>query len=110
MYQHHDEFRPMLLLNMNFKASDRLNINWFTWYQQSLVSPFTEEIKAAYPELAKVYPYIFSQLSVSARIHKGLALKSTIMLDYENNNLSIYNSSWEYRVLFGVVWSFSNQK
>ena len=110
MYQHHNEFRHMLLLNMSFAASDMLGINFITSYQQSLVSPFSEDVKAEYSELGNIYPYIFSQLSINANINKALALKATVMLDYENNNLSLYNSSWEYRVFFGVVWNFSNQK
>ena len=110
MYQHHNEFRPMLLLNATYKAGDMLNMALITSYQQSLVSPFNDKIKEAYPELKKVYPYIFTQFSVNAKINKGFALKSTLVVDYENNNLSIYNSSWEYSVLFGVIWSFSNQK
>ena len=110
MYQHHSEFRPMLLINANYRKAEKFNINWIVSYQQSLVSPFNETIKDAYPELTKVYPYIFSQFSISTNIYKNFAVKSTIMLDYENNNLSIYTSSWEYRVLFGVAWSFSNQK
>jgi len=107
MYQRHNELRPMLLLNAYYKADDRLNIHWAISYQQSLRSPFNETIKTQYPELEKVYPYIYSQFSLSTKITKSIALKSTLMLDYENNNLSIYASSWEYRVLFGVVWIFA---
>jgi hypothetical protein len=109
MYQHHYEWRPMLLLNANYRTSDLLTMNFVTSYQQSLVSPFNEVIKEAYPELRKVYPYIYSRLTASAKVYKGLALRSTVIMDYENNNLSIYASSWEYSILFGVVWSFSNQ-
>ena len=108
MYQHHNEFRPMLLLNSNYKI-DKLSMNWSVSYQQSLVSPFNEVVKAQYPELKKIYPYIFSQFSISANLWKAFSIKSTIMIDYENNNLSIYNSSWEYRVLFGIVWKYSNK-
>ena len=110
MYQHHYEWRPMLLLNARFRASDLLSMSFITSNQQSLVSPFNEVIKAAYPELRKVYPYIYSRFSVTAKVYKGIAIKSTVVVDYENNNLSIYASSWEYSVLFGVIWSFSNQK
>ena len=110
MYQNHNELRPMLLLNAYYTSDDVISLHWLISYQQSLMSPFNETIKNEYPELKKVYPYIFSQFSVSAQIYKGLAFKSTIMLDYENNNLSIYASSWEYRVLFGIVWKISNQK
>ena len=109
MYQHHYEFRPMLLLNARYRADEKLNMNLIVSYQQSLVSPYNDVIKDKYPELLKIYPYIFSQFSISANIHRGFALKSTIMVDYENNNLSIYASSWEYRVLFGIVWTFSTQ-
>ncbi|MCL2027250.1 MAG: hypothetical protein FWG79_02065 [Bacteroidales bacterium] len=110
MYQHHNEFRPMLLLNVNYKPSERLGMKLTTSYQQSLVSPFSEEVKAAYPELRKIYPYLITQFSINAKLRRGFALKSSIMVDYENNNLSLYNSSWEYRVLLGVAWSFSNQR
>jgi len=110
MYQHHYEWRPMMLLNANYMIGNMLNLNLSTSYQQSLVSPFNEEIKAAYPELQKVYPYIYSRFSVNAKVYRGLAIRSTVVVDYENNNLSIYASSWEYSILFGVVWSFSNQK
>jgi hypothetical protein len=110
MYQHHYEWRPMLLLNADYKASNMLIFNFITSYQQSLVSPFNEVIKAAYPELRKIYPYIYSRLSLNAKVNRGLSIRSTIVVDYENNNLSIYASSWEYSILFGVIWSFSNQK
>jgi hypothetical protein len=109
MYQYHYEWRPMLLLNMIYRTGDFLNLNFVTSYQQSLVSPFNEVVKAAYPELRKIYPYIYSRFSVTAKVNKGLALRSTVVVDYENNNLSIYASSWEYSVLFGVIWGFSNQ-
>ena len=110
MYQHHYEWRPMLLLNARYRASELLSMSFITSYQQSLVSPFNEVIKSAYPELRKVYPYMYSRFSVSAKVYKGIAIKSTVVVDYENNNLSIYASSWEYSILFGVIWSFSNQK
>ena len=110
LYMDHDEFRPMLLINMSYQATKSLHFSLITSFQQSLVSPFNEEIKAAYPELKKVYPYIFSRFSVSVKVYKGLALKSSFILDYENNNLSIYDSSWEYSILLGVTYEFSNQK
>jgi len=109
MYMDHSEFRPTLFLSLGYKINDLLNLSIMTSYQQSVVSPFNEEIKAAYPELKKVYPYIFSQWAIGVKVAKGFSLKSTVIVDYENNNLSIYDSSWEYSILFGITWSFSKQ-
>ena len=86
-----------------------VKIALFTSYQQSLVSPFNETIKTAYPEFGKVYPYVYTHLSVVAKVYKGVALKSSFLIDYENNNLAIYDSSWEYRIIFGVTWIFSGK-
>jgi hypothetical protein len=110
MYMRHHEFRPTLMLYMNYQLNNVLNFNLVTSYQQSLASPFSEEIKAEYPRLAKVYPYTFTRLSASVKVFEGFAIKSTFVLDYENNNLSMYESSWEYSLLFGVTWNFVRQK
>jgi len=107
MYMDHSEFRPTLFFNFSYKLNEILNLNALTSYQQSVVSPFNEETKAAYPELRKVYPYIYSQWAVEAKVAKGFSFKSTFIFDYENNNLSIYDSSWEYSILFGVAWNIS---
>jgi len=106
MYMDFSEFRPTLFLSVDYQVNDYLNFNVFLSHQQSLVSPFSDEIKAEYPVLKKIYPYHLSQWSVTAKVHKGLGVKSTFILDYENNNLSMYDSSWEYSILFGVTWSF----
>jgi hypothetical protein len=110
MYMDFSEWRPTLFLTINYQMNDILSVGLFSSYQQSLVSPYKKEIKAVYPELKKVYPYTFSQLSVGAKVYKGLAVKCSFMLDYENNNLSIYSSSWEYSVIFGVSWNFSSKE
>jgi hypothetical protein len=110
MYMHHNEFRPMFLLNLYYQINDFLNFSLTSSYQQSLASPFSEEIKSAYPQLAKVYPYSFSRLTSSVKIFKGFSLKTTFTVDYENNNLSIYDSSWEYSILFGISWNFIKRK
>ena len=107
MYMDFSEFRPTLFLSVDYQSNDYLNFNVFLSHQQSLVSPFNDEIKAAYPVLKKIYPYHLSQWSVTAKVYKGLGVKSTFILDYENNNLSMYDSSWEYSILFGVTWSFA---
>ena len=109
MYMDHSEFRPALFLALSYQINDMLNTSVFFSHQQSLVSPFNEEVKTAYPELKKVYPYIYTQWSVGAKIYKGFSVKSTFIVDYENNNLSIYDSSWEYSILFGIAWNFSNK-
>jgi hypothetical protein len=100
------EWRPSLFLNIGYQMNDVLNLTLFTSYQQSLVSPFNETVKTAYPELSKVYPYIYTHLSIGAKVYKGLAIKSSFLIDYENNNLAIYDSSWGYSIIFGVTWNF----
>ena len=109
LYMDFSEWRPTLFLNLSYQTSDVLNLGLFSSYQQSLVSPFNETIKAAYPELKKVYPYSYSSLYIGTKVYKGLALKMSFIVDYENNNLSIYSSSWEYDLVLGVTWSFSNK-
>ncbi len=110
MYQDHSEFRPMLLLNLDYKINNILRLAYHTSFQQSLTSPYNKEITTVYPELKKVYPYILLQFEFYAMIYKGISLKFAAGLDYENNNLSLYESSWGYSLLFGVAWNFSNQK
>jgi len=110
MYMDFSEFRPTLFLSVNYQVNDFLDISVFLSHQQSLVSPFSDEIKAAYPVLKKIYPYHLSQWAVTAKVYKGLGVKSTFILDYENNNLSMYDSSWEYSILLGVTWVFKNNR
>ena len=110
LYMDFAEWRPSLMLNLSYQMNDIMNLTLFSSYQQSVVSPFNETIKAAYPELGKVYPYSYTHLSIGAKVYKGLAIKSSFLFDYENNNLAIYDSSWEYCIIFGVAWKFSSQK
>ncbi|MDR1724568.1 MAG: hypothetical protein LBR84_11585 [Tannerella sp.] len=110
MYQNHSEWRPMLLLNLNYRISDIVTFNLNTSFQQSLKSPYSEVICDRYPEFAKVHPYILSQFAVGVRVYKGFELKFIQDIDYENSNLSLYKSSWTYYMLFGGSWTFSNQK
>jgi len=109
LYMDFSEWRPTLFLYLNYKINDVLQADLMSSYQQSLVSPFNKEVKAAYPELKKVYPYTYTRLSIETKVYKGLALKTSFVLDYENNNLSIYDSSWEYSIIFGVSWRFSGR-
>ena len=107
MYMDNAEFRPTLFLNLNWQITEMLQTSVFFSHQQSLVSPFNDEVKTAYPELKKVYPYIYLNWAVGAKLHKGFSLKTSFILDYENNNLSIYDSSWEYSILLGIAWNFT---
>jgi len=106
LYMDFSEWRPTLFLYLTYDINNILSLSLMSSYQQSLVSPFSKEIQAVYPVLKKVYPYTYTNLAVSARIYKGLALKASVIVDYENNNLSMYDSSWEYNVIFGVAWTF----
>jgi hypothetical protein len=110
LYMDFSEWRPTLFLQLSYQAKENLTLKLMASYQQSLVSPFNQETKDAYPELKKVYPYIYSQLSLSAKVYKGFSIKSSFVVDYENNNLSIYDSSWESSIIFGVTWSFTGKK
>jgi len=110
LYMDLSEFRPTLYLDLNYIKNDVFNLGLILSCQQSLVSPYKESIKAAYPELKNVYPYLFSNLSLGVKLYKGISLKSSFMFEYEINNRSLYNSSWEYHIVFGIGWSFSNDK
>jgi len=110
LYMDFSEWRPTLCLIINYQINDIVSMSLFSSYQQSLVSPFNQEIKDAYPELRKVYPYTYSQLSVGVRVYKQFAVKSSFILDYENNNPSIYASSWEYCLTLGLAWNFSGKQ
>lgn len=110
LYWDYSEWRPTLYLNLGYQMNDVLSLSLFSSYQQSVVSPFNKEITAVYPELKKVYPYTYSQLSIGAKVYKGLTLKMSFIYDYENNNLSLYDSSWEYSAIVGVSWSFNGNK
>ena len=110
LYMDFNEWRPSLILNLNYHINDALKLSLYSSYQQSVVSPFNKTIKTAYPELGKVYPYSYTNMSVVAKVYKGLALKASFLFDYENNNLSIYDSSWEYCLIIGVTWNFSGKK
>jgi len=105
-YFDYSEWRPTLFVTFTYQPNEIFKLSGMTSYQQSLVSPFNDEIKAAYPELGKVYPYTYSHWAFSAKIAKGFSLKTTLVIDYENNNISIQDSSWEYRISFGVSWNF----
>ena len=110
LYQDYSEFRPMLLLNVKYKLNEILNFNLSLSFQQSLFSPYSKEIQRTYPDLRKVYPYILAHFDMNVKVYKGISLKISAGLDYENNNLALYDSSWEYNILFGGTWEFSNQK
>lgn len=109
MYQDHNEWRPMLLLTVNYKMNDIVSFTLNTSYQQSLVSPYSKEIQDAYPDLGKVHPYILTQFDMLVRLYKGLSMSLSASVDYENSNLSLYKSSWAYSTFIGFSWSFSNQ-
>ena len=109
-YMDFSEWRPTLYLYLTYNMSNIFYLSLMSSYQQSVVSPFSKEIQAAYPELKKVYPYTYTNLALAAKVYKGLAVKTSFILDYENNNLSIYDSSWEYSIIFGVTWSFAGNK
>jgi hypothetical protein len=108
MYFDFSEWRPSLFLTFKYQPNEILALSFWTYYQQSLVSPFNEVVKSAYPELRKVYPYTHSNLSASVKVYKGFSLKYSFILDYENNNISIYDSSWEYQMLFGITWNLTH--
>ena len=103
-FQRHSEWRPMLLLNLDYQITDYLQFILGSLYQHSLRSPYNKEIRDRYPDLGKVYPYILSHFEVITKVHKGILLKFVIEVDYENSNLSLYDSSWEYSMLFGLSW------
>jgi hypothetical protein len=104
MYQLNNEFRPMLVIDARLYLTDVLHLHLSTSYQQSLVSPYSKEIIDVYPELGKVYPYILSRLQVSTRVSKYISLQTTLALDYENSNLALYDSSWQYNLMFGLAF------
>lgn len=109
MYQDHSEWRPMLLLVVNYKMNQTVSFNLNTSYQQSLTSPYSREIRSVYPDLGKVYPYVLTQFNIRVKLYKGLAMDLSATVDYENSNMSLYKSSWAYTTLIGVSWIFSNQ-
>ncbi len=104
MYQLHDEFRPVVVVDARLHLNDALKLRLSTSYQQSLVSPYSREVIAAYPELGKVYPYVMSRLEVSTKINARLSFQTTLAVDYENSNLSLYASSWQYGLMFGLAF------
>ena len=110
MYQDHSEWRPMLLLSVDYRLSGTVSFNLNAAYQQSLVSPYSQEIRDVYPDLGKVHPYILTQFNMNVKLYKGLAMSLSSSVDYENNNLSLYKSSWSYSALVGFSWTFSNQR
>jgi hypothetical protein len=110
LYMDYSEWRPTLFLSFSYQMNNALSLSLFSSYQQSLVSPFNKEIKTAYPDLGKVYPYTYTNMSIGANVYKGLAVKASFIFDYENNNPAIYNSSWEYSLIFGVSWNFTGKK
>jgi hypothetical protein len=110
MYQLSDEFRPVLVLDARLILTDALQLRLSTSYQQSLVSPYNRTVIDAYPELGKVYPYILSRLEVNTRILKSLSLQTALTVDYENNNLALYDSSWQYSLMFGLAFHLHGRK
>jgi len=106
MYMDNSEFKPTCFLSFNYITKSNLSLGCIFSYQQSVVSPFKEEITSVYPELKKVYPCIYSQIYAAMKIYKGLSFKTSFIYDYENNKLSFYNSAWEYNFLFGLSWVF----
>lgn len=110
MYQVHNEWRPMLMLSINYRVINEVSFNLNTSFQQSLVSPYSKEIQKVYPDLGKVYPYVLTQLDANIKLYKNFFMSLSMSLDYENNNLSLYKSSWAYSMLVGVSWKFSNQR
>ena len=109
-YLDHSEWRPTVYLSLTCNLNNTLLMSLISSYQQSVVSPFSKEITDVYPELKKVYPYSYTNLAIAARVNKGISLKTSFILDYEKNNLSIYDSSWEYSIIFGVAWNFTGKK
>lgn len=107
-YQDHSEWRPMLLIAMNYKMSKTVSFNLNTSYQQSLTSPYNKEIRSVYPDLGKVYPYVLTQFNMRVNLYKGLSMTLSTTVDYENSNMSLYKSSWAYTTLVGLSWVFSN--
>ncbi|MDL2319883.1 hypothetical protein LJC45_01985 [Alistipes sp. OttesenSCG-928-B03] len=108
MYQDHSEWRPMLLLTVNYKANNTISLKLNTSFQQSLRSPYSKEIREKYPYMGRVYPYVLTHLDLTFKVYKGLALNISASVDYENSNLSLYKSSWGYNTLIGFTWTFSN--
>ncbi len=104
MYQLHDEFRPVVVVDVRLHLNNALQMRLSMSYQQSLVSPYSREIIAAYPDLGKVYPYIMSRLELSTKINRRLSFQTTLAVDYENSNLSLYASSWQYSLMFGFAF------
>ncbi len=104
MYQLSREFRPMLIVNAHLCVTDVLHLHLSTSYQQSLTSPYNQTVIDEYPELGKVYPYIISRLEVRTRIHRYFSLQTTFAIDYENSNLALYDSSWRYKLMFGLAF------
>ena len=108
MYLDNSGFKPAIWTSFNYAVNDMLNMSCFASFQQSVVSPFNEEIKKEYPELKKLYHYFYVHLAAAVKVYKGLAFKTSFILGDEKNMLSFYNAAWEYNLLFGVSWSFSN--
>lgn len=104
MYQLHDEFRPVVVVDARLNLGPALKLRLSTSYQQSLVSPYSREVIAAHPELGKVYPYVMSRLEAATKINSRVSLQTTLAVDYENNNLSLYASSWQYSLMFGLAF------
>ncbi len=104
MYQLHDEFRPVVVVDARLNLGSALKLRLSTSYQQSLISPYSREVIAAHPEFGKVHPYIMSRLEVNTKINSRLSLQTTLAVDYENNNLSLYASSWQYSLMFGLAF------
>jgi hypothetical protein len=110
MYQLSDEFRPVAVVDARLLLGDVLQLRLSTHYQQSLVSPYSRTIIAAYPELGRVYPYVLSRLEVTTRVLRHLSLQTAFTLDYENSNLALYASSWQYSLMFGLAFHLHGRR
>jgi len=109
-YQVHCEFRPMALVNASYRATKILDFRFTASYQQSLASPYSREVQAAYPDLGKVYPYLLSTFEVNTSVHPRISVQAFFAVDYENNNLTLYASSWQYRGLFGLTFHLQEKE
>lgn len=109
-YQIYSEFRPMALVNVCYRVTKALDFRFTTSYQQSLKSPYSKEIQAKYPDLGKVYPYILSTFEVNTSVNPRISLQAFFAVDYENNNLTLYASSWQYRGLFGLTFHLQKKE
>jgi len=108
MYMDHSEFRPTFFMSLSYTTNTNFSVGCTFSYQQSVTSPFNNEITSVYPELKKLYPCVFSQVYVSMKVYKGLTFKTSFLFDFEKNKPSLYSSLWEYNILCGFSWVLPN--